>query len=227
MGAVCIGYSKFMEKELIVKISRIVALAVPLLSLSHNALAWDGVITFSGAVTDATCTVSVNGGSNNATVVLPTIGISALSNVGAWNNNPGAFPGATIFTIALSNCNAGSFVLPTSVTGNDPAVVAQYVQPFFESGSNKSMETGNITNTDTSDAAATGVEIALTNPESNGGAAPVALGDAAQLTSGVWKGLAWNNGRPTFQYVASYRPNGATVKAGVVTATATYSLVYK
>ncbi len=50
------------------------AMALPLASVAS-----DGTITFTGAVTASTCTLSVNGGAATATVALPTVDTAALT----------------------------------------------------------------------------------------------------------------------------------------------------
>jgi major type 1 subunit fimbrin (pilin) len=67
------------------------------LAFVPGAQAVDGTITFNGAVTDLTCTVTVNG-TSGSTVTLPTVSQSALAGAGA-------VAGQTPFNIALSGCS--------------------------------------------------------------------------------------------------------------------------
>lgn len=54
-------------------------------------------VEFKGIYKEGTCTISVNGGSENETVKLPTISAQTLSSAGNE-------AGATKFTVALNNC---------------------------------------------------------------------------------------------------------------------------
>jgi major type 1 subunit fimbrin (pilin) len=62
------------------------------------AHATDGSINFIGQLVDTTCTVSVNGGTENGTVTLPTLPASALTTNGETG-------GDTNFTIRLTACS--------------------------------------------------------------------------------------------------------------------------
>lgn len=69
------------------------ALAMVITSaFTASAFAVDGTITINGQITDTTCTISVDGGSNDATVTLPTVSSTTLGAAGAT-------AGATPFTI--------------------------------------------------------------------------------------------------------------------------------
>jgi major type 1 subunit fimbrin (pilin) len=88
----------------------------------NSAYASDGTILFNGAVTAATCTVAVNGGTANGTVTLPTVSSTKL---GA----SGQTAGATAFVINLTACTTG-----------------KTVNAFFEAGTTVDPLTGNLIN---------------------------------------------------------------------------------
>jgi len=106
-------------------------------AVSPSAFAVDGVIDFQGLVTDTTCSIAVNAGSNNGTVVLPSVAVSALASVGAT-------AGTTPFTIVISGCTGGT--LNTATTR-------------FEMGPDVDPAVGRLVNTGT----ANGVQIELLN----------------------------------------------------------------
>ncbi|MGL6017136.1 MAG: fimbrial protein [Gibbsiella quercinecans] len=109
-------------------------------SQATAALASDGTISFTGSVTDQTCTVSVNGGSATETVALPVVSKSVLAVAGDT-------AGATSFTLSLSDC--------TTASGNAYA--------YFEQGANVDITTGRLNNTGT----ATNVAIQLKDANAN------------------------------------------------------------
>lgn len=107
--------------------------SVGLLSTS-GAYASDGTITITGNVLDTTCTVSVNGGGSDATIVLPTVSKTALT-------GPGDIAGTTDMNLNLSGCpDTGS------------------VRAYFEA-TNVSQSTGNLFNTATNPADAVQVQV--------------------------------------------------------------------
>jgi len=52
------------------------------LACAGSALAADGTITITGQITDMTCNIAVDGGSNDATVTLPTVSTGSLDAAG-------------------------------------------------------------------------------------------------------------------------------------------------
>ncbi|KGS02679.1 fimbrial family protein [Burkholderia sp. ABCPW 111] len=108
------------------------------LALPMAAHASDGTITFNGAIEAQTCTISVNGGNQDATVQLPTVSASTLS-------TKGSTAGATNFTIALSECSGD----------------ATQVRAFFEAGPNVDATSGNLNN----NGSATQVQVQLLNAD--------------------------------------------------------------
>ncbi|MEO8308435.1 MAG: type 1 fimbrial protein [Pseudomonadota bacterium] len=99
----------------------------------------DGTITFTGAVTESSCKIKINGaGSGDGSVTLPVVDITALGQSAAKNS-----AGGTFFSISLSAC-AGS-----------QAQIAIY----FEAGPNVDAVTGGLMNT----AAGSNVEVNIYN----------------------------------------------------------------
>lgn len=86
----------------------------------------DGTITFNGSVIGQTCEVSVNNGSKDGTVTLPTVVSSLLA-------QEGQVAGATSFSIALKDC--------TPKEGN--------VRAFFQTGTNVDNASGTLKNNGT------------------------------------------------------------------------------
>jgi len=107
------------------------------MAISTSAFAVDGTIDFQGQITDTTCAVAVNSGTNNGTVTLPTIAASALPAVAST-------AGATPFTISLTGCTGTA--LNTAST-------------LFENGANVDAAAGRLNSTGT----ASGVQIELLN----------------------------------------------------------------
>lgn len=118
------------------------ALAMVITSaFTASAFAVDGTITINGQITDTTCTISVDGGSNDATVTLPTVSSTTLGAAGAT-------AGATPFTISLSNCSGTS--LNTAST-------------YFEPGAYVDSTTGRLNIDSAAADAATNVQVQLLN----------------------------------------------------------------
>ena len=114
------------------KITCATAVAACALFIGNTAYASDGTITFTGAITAATCTVKLNGGSTASGVVtLPTVSNTVLASVGA-------VAGATSFAINLSSCTTG-----------------KTVNTYFEAGTTVDLVTGALINAGT----ATNVEV--------------------------------------------------------------------
>ena len=120
------------------------ALAMVITSaFTASAFAVDGTITINGQITDTTCTISVDGGSNDATVTLPTVSSTTLGAAGAT-------AGATPFTISLSNCSGTS--LNTAST-------------YFEPGAYVDSTTGRLNIDSAAADAATNVQVQLLNAD--------------------------------------------------------------
>ncbi|MGS0639219.1 fimbrial protein [Citrobacter sp. VF227] len=116
-----------------------------------------GNINFSGRLSSVTCNASINGGGNNATVILPTVQASSLAAAG---NNAGQ----TGFTVTISGCNAA---------GN--------LRAYFENGATVDSASGRLKNTAAS-GAATAVQLELLDGSQN--YTPVNIGNSNQNNAG-------------------------------------------
>lgn len=111
------------------------ALLAAMLLAPRGAQASDGTITVNGQITANTCTI--NSGTPNLTVTLPTVSTVALPS--------GSVAGATAVTMSYSGCSAGL----TSAT------------VYFEAGANVDYSTGCLKNTATT--GASNVEVCFAN----------------------------------------------------------------
>lgn len=176
------------------------ALAIVISSVfTASALAADGTITINGQITDTTCTIAVDGGSNDATVTLPTVSSSTLSAAGET-------AGATPFNISLSNCSGTS--LNTAST-------------YFEPGAYVDSETGRLNIDSTATDAATNVQVELLNAERN---AIVAGASVANGQKDIPVDISSGSG--ILNYFAQYYATGAST-AGSVTTQVDYTMVYE
>lgn len=114
---------------------RVLATVAAAIALAQGAYASDGTITFNGALTNATCTIT---GGGNQTVTLPTLSTATLATTGAT-------AGGTLFSISVSACTAGL----TTATA------------YFEAGANTDLTTGRLKSTGT----AGNVEIQVLNAD--------------------------------------------------------------
>ncbi|MCD0502946.1 fimbrial protein [Bordetella petrii] len=119
------------------------------LAVSSSAFASDGTISFEGAVSDATCNISVNGSGPDGTVTLPTVSLNSLAQAGDT-------AGTTPFRIALSGC----------------AGTANTARAYFEPGPTVDPVQGKLRNT-----GGTAGNVYLALLDSNH--APLHLGDPA------------------------------------------------
>ncbi len=115
------------------------AVALLAAAISTSSMAADGTIHFQGLITDTTCSVSVNSSAATATVLLPSVAVSALPEVGS---TAGAMP----FTINLSACTGDT--LGTAST-------------HFEVGPDVDTVSGRLNSTGTAD----GVQIQMLNAD--------------------------------------------------------------
>lgn len=93
-------------------------------SVANVHAADTGTITFNGELTASTCSVAVDGQTENATVILPTVSTSNLSAIGET-------AGTTAFSMALTDC-AGTLTTASA---------------FFEAGASVDAATGRLLNT--------------------------------------------------------------------------------
>ncbi|MDA5479823.1 fimbrial protein [Yersinia intermedia] len=134
-----------------IKTSNALIAAIASVFIAQSAFAVDGTITINGQITDATCGISVNNGTNNGTVTLPTVPASALGTVGS-------VAGTTPFNIVLSGC-VGSTL--------DNAYA------YFEPGTSVETSTGRLNN---NSGTATGVQVRLLDKSSTA----IMVGGASQ-----------------------------------------------
>jgi major type 1 subunit fimbrin (pilin) len=169
----------------------------------------DGTITFTGAVTASTCTVNVNGsGAANATIALPTVSTSALTNAATKTAAAGTF-----FNVLVNGCAA---VNDIAALGAAPTTVAIY----FEAGPNVDEATGGLINT----VAGSNVEVNLYNASGT-----TIVGTQIQPGTQTHQPANMPIGTGGTQwFYAGYSTAGAAAlaTAGTVNTSITYSLVY-
>lgn len=176
------------------------ALALVITSaVTTSAYAVDGTITINGQITDTTCTISVDGGSADATVTLPTVSSSTLAAAGAT-------AGMTPFNISLSGCTGVSL---------DTA------QTYFEPGAFTDSNTGRL-NIDSSVVdTAQNVQVELLNANRQ----PLVVGaSVANGQNDIPVSIAAGSG--TLNYFAQYYATGASVP-GSVTTQVDYTMIYE
>jgi major type 1 subunit fimbrin (pilin) len=180
------------------------------MTLPLSGQASDGTITFTGAVTASTCTLNVNGsGAANATVALPTVDTSALTNAATKTAAAGTF-----FNIAVTACVAAADI-------GAPAAAPTTVQIYFEAGPNVDQATGGLINT----VAGSNVEVNLYNASGS-----TIVGTQIKPGTNVHQPLAQTIGAEGTQwFYAGYSTAGAAAAAtaGAVSTSITYSLIYQ
>lgn len=156
-------------------------------------------ITFSGEVTDQTCSAVVDG-NTEPTVVLQSVPASALS------GSAGKNAGETKFTLRLSGCAA-------------PADASEQFTTLFQATNPTTL--GNLTNT-ASDGA-TGVALQLLDAP---GGTPVNLAGSAAVSAG---NIVLSSGQTSasYDYAVRYVSEATTVTAGPVLGAVTYTLRYE
>ena len=200
------------------------------LSLPVSTQASDGTITFTGAVTASTCTVSVGGNSTTAgtntgdgTVSLPTVSLYSLPN--NTSKTPGNTGAGTFFSMAVTGCTTATDI------GATPAAPT-HVEIYFEAGPNVDAITGGLFNTasggsnvevnlyNASSASVVGTQI-MPGVQGAGSTQP----DAITITSATGTGSAHT---VTQWFYAGYSTAGANAAAtaGAVSTSVTYSLIY-
>ncbi len=149
-----------------------------LLLAPRQACASDGTITVNGQVTANTCTI--NAGSPNLTVTLPTVSTAALPS--------GAVAGATAVTMSYSGCSAGL----SSAT------------VYFEAGPNVDTATGCLKNT--SGTGGTNAEVCFANADGT----PIKMGRVSGSQAVTAATLTTGAGSDTFLVQYSAANGGAT-----------------
>ena len=195
-----------------IKRAMLAAGIVTTMALPLTGQASDGTITFTGAVTASTCTLSINGGTNagTATVALPTVDRAALTGTGAGTTAAGTF-----FSVGVTGCSGVADI------GSGTPVAPTTVAIYFEAGPNVDEATGGLINT----VAGSNVEVNLYN-----------------ASGSTIVGTLIQPGTPTHQpapltiasggtqwFYAGYSTAGAGIAAtaGAVSTSITYSLVYQ
>ncbi|MBJ9984144.1 fimbrial protein [Acinetobacter sp. S40] len=172
----------------------LIAATATTLTLSTQVFADAGTINFKGSVVNAACDVAVNGNSTSD-VVLGDWPTSTFKTTGDKSR-------PQPFTLAVSNCNPGSYQF--AFTG-----------------------TADTTNTNLLKvSAATGVGIAITSAD---GATPVAINTTSTGTSNAVVTTTGSAGAATgtLNLQAFYQATGATVAAGAANAVARVTIQQK
>lgn len=187
-------------KRIIVAASAVATVATPML-----AVASDGTITFTGAVTSNSCTIDVNGGGPSATVALPIVDTASLDHSTSVQEQAGG----TFFYITLSACSSIADVglTPTSV------------QVYFEAGPNVNQGTGGLINGGTSN-----VEVNLYNA-SNSSVVGTQITPGSSSVQPAVQAIG-SAGQQWFYAAYSTAGADAAATAGTVSTSVTYSLVY-
>ncbi|WP_161969179.1 fimbrial protein [Entomohabitans teleogrylli] len=170
------------------------------ISFIHSAVAADGAVNFSGAITETTCKISVNGeGASGAVVSLPQVDSDRLYTVGAT-------VGDTQFLISLTDCSGA----------------ASEAYAFFEGNSAYVDETtGRLWGGDGLNNTAGNVQIELLSNRP----APIFVGDQASQAADGYSRMVIDSGSDFAAYTARYYANGP-VTPGWVRGFVTYSIVY-
>lgn len=165
--------------------------------VGQAAYASDGAISFSGALLDSTCVVSVNGdvGPAAASVTLPKVSAAKLDTANAT-------AGQTTFRITLSAC-----------VGARKTAFA-----YFESGNGVDPYTGHLNNTGT----ATQVQLQLIDPINR--SVVIKAGNVGQLNK-LFLAVINAAGKADLPYAIQYISTGKAT-AGSVRGNVTYSIIY-
>jgi|GEM_PF-174923 major type 1 subunit fimbrin (pilin) len=177
-----------------------------------QASAADGVITFTGEVTDVTCSLSGGGaatGTGDLTVALPTVGAGSLS-------ADGQTVGDTNFSLVLGgdeSCSNGKTAAMWIESSATPALDAA-------TGALKNQQADGAEN----------VQVRLINPANS---QPINLAVNADVVNGA--SVVASSNQPaasisgntaTLNYTAQYLASGGAATAGQVSTYLTYSMQY-
>lgn len=174
-------------------IGAVVASAVAGPALAANT------ISFSGEVTDQTCSAVING-SSDPVIILDSVSQADL------NGAVGMFAGESAFTLSLTGCAAPS--------GSD-----QHFTTLFQAPNPTT--SGNLTNT--ASAGASGVALQLLDAP---GGARVDLAGGAAVSAGDIV-LADGQTAVNYDYAVQYISEAATVTPGPVLGSVTYTVRYE
>jgi major type 1 subunit fimbrin (pilin) len=179
---------------------RINALAVTALFASPGIVSAANTISFSGEVTDQTCSVVVDG-NTDPTVMLNSVPVSALTGA------VGGVAGETSFTVQLSGC-----VAPAAASQEHFTALFQAVNPT---------ENGNLANT--ASGGATGVALQLLTAP---GGTPVNLAGGSAVAAGD---IVLDEGQTStsYDYAIQYVSEAVSVTPGPVLASLNYTLRYE
>lgn len=179
------------------------ALAAAFGLVAMQASAADGTITFTGLITDTTCTVTggtgTDGAAQNITVAMPTVSVTALK-------ADGQRAGDTPFSLVIggsgqTGCTNGKVVSLRFEPAQSPMIDAT---------------TGRLKNS-TAAGMATLVEVAMLN---------AAKSDINLYTSANSTQATIANNTATLNYWAQYVATGGASTAGTVNTNVVYSLTY-
>ncbi len=163
-----------------------------------------GTINFTGKVTDVTCTVKLNGGTNSGTVALPPVSTASLAKAGDT-------AGTTAFTVSLDNCKSAG----AAVSAGKTAAV------FFEAGADVDSATGLLLNHKSGGADKVALELV---DNSNSSHNAIIAGDAAQQTKNTKVSID-PQGTTVLPYAVRYHATGVST-AGDVESSVVYSVMY-
>jgi len=182
------------------KLLIVAAMATAFAGINAQA-ASDGKIDFTGELIANTCNVSVNGGTENATILLPAVGTSKLATLGQT-------AGETQFTMDLTSCEG------------DATKVAAY----FTQGDTVNAD-GRLTNQTAQTAGgATNVTLELLDYSNNTTGSVIDVGDGSQTTTAKFADI--ETGAAALLYAVRYYATGEST-AGAVTSHVYYNLQYK
>ncbi|HCI6023026.1 TPA: type 1 fimbrial protein [Klebsiella quasipneumoniae subsp. quasipneumoniae] len=173
-------------------------------SAAQSATANGGTINFTGKVTDVTCTVKLNGGTNSGTVALPPVSTASLAKAGD-------IAGTTAFTVSLDNCKSAG---ATINAGKTAAV-------FFEAGADVDSATGLLLNHKSGGADKVALELV---DNSNVSHNAIIAGDAAQQSKNTKINID-PQGSTILPYAVRYHATGVAT-AGDVESSVVYSVMY-
>ncbi len=174
-------------------------MAAGLLFAAGSAMAADGTITFTGTITDQTCTISTPAG-KDFTVTLPTVAATTLASAGDVS-------GRTPFSINLSDCSDGQ------------------VATYFEPGPSVDYETGRLVNQASGGDAASNVQIQLLG-ENNQFVPILASGVNGAQQNSQWVTVPAGGGSADLHYYAEYYAVGQSA-AGDVSSNVQYTIIYQ
>ncbi|SPU49141.1 fimbrial protein [Bordetella trematum] len=205
--------------------ARLIPLVVlpALLASSPAAHAVDGTITINGEITDQTCKINGSLPPANFIVNLPKISTSALK-------TKGDTAGATLFTIALSDC-------PATLTGKVKAHFEPGITTDYDSGTLYAYRPVDGTDTSTTSAPVASipsrtsatktnnVQIQLANTDGKA----IQIGAEVNTAEGVELKAGGSDGKKsaTLNYLARYYKSGnGDITAGKLVTYVMYSIVY-